>query len=115
MSATSVRTAGTLPSVRSTLVAPMVPLPARRMSKLPKARATRNPMGMAPIRYAAASPASVISRPTLAVLDQRLRPRPQQEAIEVVGAGQHGQAECHPQDRGGKQVKPGKIIRHAFL
>src|SRR5678816_1938565 len=39
MSPTSVSTAGPTPSVRSTLVAPMVPLPARRMSVLPAARA----------------------------------------------------------------------------
>src|SRR5262249_2001157 len=46
----SVRAAASLPSVLSTLVAPMFPLPARRMSRPPDARATRNPTGMAPIR-----------------------------------------------------------------
>ena len=50
MSPTSVSTAGPVPSVRRTLVAPMVPLPARRISVAPAARATRNPIGIDPIR-----------------------------------------------------------------
>src|SRR5690349_24772923 len=45
MSPSRVTTAGPTPSVRSTLVAPMVPLPLRRMSAAPAARATRKPIG----------------------------------------------------------------------
>ena len=48
--AISVTTAGSRPSVRSTLVAPMLPLPWRWMSVTPKARATSHPIGTAPIR-----------------------------------------------------------------
>jgi hypothetical protein len=50
MSPSSVATAGSLPSVRRTLVAPMFPLPAARMSMPPASRATMYPIGIAPIR-----------------------------------------------------------------
>ena len=49
-SPSNVNTAGTGPRVRSTLVAPIVPLPLPRMSMPPAARATKKPTGMAPMR-----------------------------------------------------------------
>ena len=47
-----------LPALRSTFVAPTLPLPTRRTSRTPKARATRKLNGTEPSRYAAASTAA---------------------------------------------------------
>src|SRR3989304_5594922 len=55
MSPRSVTRAAARPAARSTLVAPMLPLSWRRMSPTPAARATRKPIGTAPIRHAAPS------------------------------------------------------------
>src|SRR5947209_3611037 len=41
------------PSVRRTFVAPMLPLPCWRMSRIPAERATSRPLGIDPTRYAA--------------------------------------------------------------
>src|SRR5215472_2468971 len=137
MSASSVIVAGSFPRVRSTLVAPMVPLPARRMSTPPKARATRNPTGTAPIRYARARPSStpgsnsrVIvahadhrvrtssrrpSRPALPILHESLRPRAHEETIEVVGAGHDRQRERDPQHGHGKEMEACELVGHALF
>jgi hypothetical protein len=56
-----------LPALRSTSVAPTLPLPTWRTSRTPKARATRKLHGTEPIRYASRVTPSVSSMRALAV------------------------------------------------
>src|SRR5439155_18635338 len=55
------------------------------------------------------------SRPTLAVLDERLGARAQEEAIEVIGARQDRQPQRNPEDGQGEQVQAREVARHPLL
>src|SRR5262249_12347826 len=121
-SPSSVTTAGSLPRGRRTLVAPMFPLPADRMSMPPKRRETMYTMGTAPSRYAASMAgrvrlivASPLTRgaswPALPVLDERLDAGAQEEPVEIVGARENGEHDCHPEHPGRNQVKRKELSR----
>src|SRR5215471_7279366 len=83
-------------------------------------------MGTAPIRYAASMAgrvrlivASPLTRgaswPALPVLDERLDAGAQEEPVEIVGARENGEHDCHPEHPGRNQVKRKELSRSALV
>ena len=85
-----------MPSVRSTLVAPILPLPARRMSTPPAARATRKPDRDRADQVGGDEPEHAHGQRSRSWTRSRGFGL-EEEPVEVVGARDHGEAERHPE------------------